>query len=164
MKDANNGEEPIVYREATIRYISKLNKDTSGDVFPEYSTIKVGLSNVKVYYDAMPILVNTSTCGRNLIDFLAREMDSKGIIINSEYIRSEFRKRITKYSNGKINYTDGTVNVAFSELSKNELLISKGKGIYKVNPLYHYRNSAKNRIHSIKMELNSKIDKNNGNV
>lgn len=145
----------------TIRYMTGVKVDKDNDKFPQYETTTVCTSHVKQYDDVLPITFNLSVRSRNLIEFITREMNSEGIIRNDVHTKTAFRKKTKLWTDGRLEYTDATINQSFSELKDANLLIPKGKGLFRVNPEYFYRNSDVRRLDSIKEEYTIKHNKQN---
>jgi len=142
----------IVYKKV-IKYISNIRIDEDGDKFPEYAHTRVVESGLKLYDGITPILADISRCSYNLIMFCGEEMDNDGIIRNDSHTKAMFNKLMEEYTKGKTTYADTSINIAFSELTKRGLLLSKGKGLFKVNPMYIWRNGDSNRHAIIRKEL-----------
>lgn len=151
-------EHNKAYRK-TVVYTSKIVTDEDGDKFPVHRKVRVDVSHTKVYDAAWDKLFLVGACAKGLMGFIVREMDSEGMIRNDIHTKRSFRLHIKKLTEDRINYSEASMNIAFSELAKTELLTTKGKGLFKVNPLYFYRNSDSNRLDVLKEEFEYKDNK-----
>lgn len=133
-----------------LTYTSKIVTDKDGDRFPVHRTVKIVTSHIKEYDIALPIIVNLTTCARNLILAVTRIMDSNAIVRNDVHVKKYFKNMMKEATEGRVNYSDTTINIAFSDLMKVGILLNRGKGSYKVNPKYYYRNSDVRRLDSIR--------------
>jgi hypothetical protein len=136
-----------------VKYINNIHVDEEGNKFPEYNRINIATSGLNIYDGASIVLATISRCALNLIIFCGEDMDNEGIIRNDSHTKSTFKSLMDEYTEGKVTYTENSINMAFTELTKKGLLISKGKGLFKVNPIYIWRNSTSNRLATIKQEL-----------
>jgi hypothetical protein len=65
-------------------------------------------------------------------------------ISNSTLVRQKFNNLFK--STGQEPFTDNTIHRCFSGLAKVELLRkAKGRGLYQVNPLFHFKGSEEQR-------------------
>jgi hypothetical protein len=89
---------------------------------------------------------------RIFLDFITEEMDEKNYISNSTLVRQKFNNLFK--STGQEPFTDNTIHRCFSGLAKVELLRkAKGRGLYQVNPLFHFKGSEEQRQKVIREQL-----------
>lgn len=150
---------PAKKHKTTIRYMTDIKTDKEGDNFPVYDKARICTSHVKEYDDALPIIARTTPASRNLLMFITREMSSEGIIRNDMHTKDKFRRKMKEWTEDNVRYTGATIDVCFSELVASNLLIRKGKGLFRVNPEYYYRNSDVKRLDSVKQEYEVRASK-----
>lgn len=116
-----------------------------------YSVVVEGKST-KRYHNCISLILQLSKCARVLLDFILEEMDDNNRVTNSQLFKSKFNGLITKF--GYRKYSDNSINKAFGELVKFELIKSlKERSLYKVNPIFFYNGTEKSREKEIRFEL-----------
>jgi|KBSMisStaDraftv2_1062788.scaffolds.fasta_scaffold136382_2 hypothetical protein len=148
----------VIFKKA-VKFVNGIRSDKDGDNFPIYKTINAVTTSIRLYDGTTTILANLSKCALHLILFCGEEMDEHGLVRNDSPTKKLFVTTIYNYTEGRVNYAETSIGMAFSELTKNGLLLPKAKGVFRVNPMYVWRNSPSNRLASIKEELESMSDK-----
>ena len=107
---------------------------------------------VKRYFWSSHLLMKLSKAERVFIDFLTEEMDENNYVSNSKLTRMRFNALIKKI--GCETYSESTIHKCFSGLTKNNLLIKKkGRGLYRVSPLFFFKGSEEDRAKVVRAEL-----------
>ncbi len=143
-----------------IKYKSKLVTQGRGKnqiTYPEYDYVSVGTSHVKRFNNALMVLMGIDGCERNLMDWIADNMTAGNYITNNDITRNNFIEFHKKYKKGgnKV-YSDKTVSIAFQRLCAADLLMSKTRGTYMVNPVYYFAGDDASRINAIRMIMEFK--------
>lgn len=125
--------------------------EKTGILLPEYHSKRITHNFTKRYHNCLYLICGIRGCARDLLDFLIDRMDYENIVYNSKYIRDEFRKGIEE--NCDIKYSDIAVAKSYSLLQHKGFIISKGRGVFKVNPEYFWKADEDSRLKTIKIEL-----------
>ncbi len=89
---------------------------------------------------------------RVFIDFLTEEMDENNFVSNTKLTRMRFNDLIKKI--GCDTYSESTIHKCFTGLTNNNLLIKKkGRGLYRVSPLFFFKGSEEDRAKLVRAEL-----------
>lgn len=126
-------------KELKIKYQSGWTKEREL-LFPKYDYISVTNSHTKRYHNCLYLLLGLNGCCRGLLDYLTENMDKDNCVYNTKESRSNFIETVKKVTNGEEVYKDDTVNKAYQKLAEKDLLISKGRGTYQVNPEFFMKN------------------------
>lgn len=127
----NVAESIIKYEDGTLEYLFK--------------EIKVEEKFVQTYFNTTSLLRKVSTCARDLIYFLAEEMDINNQIATTHLTINKFNERLEYFEKGS-SYKEQTVIDAIRELKKIGLLIQGVKrGAGWVNPKHLFRGTEANR-------------------
>lgn len=127
-----------------------------GILRPTTKTKEIKMTNTKRFHNCLYLILGLSKCQRLLMDWLSEEMDDDNMIISDEHMRSKFIKFISSINveGKKLSYSDQTVANAFSDLANREdLLMRKAKGRYRINPEYYWRGNDEDRINAIMMQI-----------
>lgn len=143
----------------SVTYTSRIVTDEDGDRFPVHRKIRVVTSHIKIYDGVFQKIATLGKCAVTLIGFIGQEMDAEGMIRNDAHTKRKFKEYVREITDHKINYSEASMNIAFSELVKNDFLITKGKGLFKLNPQLIYRNSDLNRLEAVRKELEEQDNK-----
>lgn len=132
-----------------------IDRDSEGNeykmVITKYYTVTN--MNTRQYHNCLYLLMSIDGCPRNLIDYLSEKMDSNNIVYNTIETRKGFIEFVEHISKGAMTYSDHTVKKAFLQLCHKNLLLSKGKSRYQVNPEYLFKGEESKRIELIKQNL-----------
>lgn len=86
------------------------------------------------------------------MDFLSEEMDENNFVSNCKLTRIRFNDLIHKI--GCETYSESTIHKCFTALTNHNLLIKKkGRGLYRVNPLFFFKGSEEDRAKIVREEL-----------
>lgn len=124
-----------------------------GIIIPVEGYKSVMANHTKRFHNCLYLLAGLNPCTRNLMDFLAEEMNNDNIVHSNKVTKDKFTGFIEGVSNGTITYGDSSIKKAYSTLCDKGLLRKLGRGIYKVNPEYFVKNSDDNRERLLKIEL-----------
>jgi len=127
----------------TITYASAYKTDYgTGMILPDFKSKRIITSCTKRYNNNMHRTASLAPAVRNLLDYCAQNMNENNEIQNSAILRMEFKEFMEQKCN--LVYTDNTINKAFQDLKRHNILISfeKKRRIYVVNPLYFYNGSS----------------------
>lgn len=142
----------------SVRYKSGVahSGEIKGQPYKEYTydDVLAPKEYHKRYNNVICKLFGIEGCERNLIDWIAENMSDEGYINNNATTRIKFIKFHEEHKPDKNKpYRDTTVNAAFNNLEKAELLIRREKGLYQVNPIYFSKKTNKDRLQSIKLVM-----------
>lgn len=138
-----------------VDYIANWRKHDDGVITPVKSYRYFTSNHVKRYYNTLHLLAGVNGCARNVIEYFCERMDNNNMIASNYSMRSQFILDIKKWTDNKLEYTDGSVKKAIHTLvSKGLLLKTKKRGTLQVNPEYYFKDTEENRARNIRMILN----------
>lgn len=154
------------YGKRNIRYKDYPEADMDDKVIlPVFAYSAVVCSHTKRYHNCLYLLAGLNSCSRDLMDYITEEMESDNTFSSNAHFRQRFINFIkanVTYTNTKtnteetLNYSDASVKKGLALLAEKKLIRSIQKGVYKVNPLYFWKNDEKNRDNEIVLELEFK--------
>ena len=118
------------------------DEDIKLPLFRKHTSIT---SHTKVYHNHFHLLHDLSKLELLLYLFLMNNLDNNNCVTNSLSFRLFFVNCSDK------QYNDKSVNGAFSNLARKEIIIRQSRGVYMFNPDYAKKNSEKNRKILIKI-------------
>lgn len=141
-----------------IDYISGWEFQEDGSLKPvkvgtEHQEILV-LDHTKRFHNCLYLLAGLNPCARNLMDWLAEEMNENNIVYHTADSRKSFNVFLGKITNGKVSYADQTIKQAWSSLNQAGLIIAKStKATFIVNPKYFWNGKEDERIGKIVAQI-----------
>lgn len=143
-----------------VRYRSAI-KDIVHDGVPQKELVwrshKVDVHFMKRFKSAVFILYGVTGCARDLIDWLPLEVDERNMFSNTAKTRQKFMDFIHT-CNHKKAYQENTVREAIKELKAAEMILSKKKPDYVLNPEYFFDKDHEARLEAIAVELEFKAN------
>lgn len=140
-------------------------------ILPDYAFTSVMTTHTKRYHNCLYLLAGLSRGCRNLMDYIAEQMDADNVFYSNEYFRNSFKNFMEKNAsfdkktdNGivevALNYSDESIKKWLGTLVAKNLIRPIKRGVYKVNPEYFWKNEDGERDKVIVMELEfrSKVD------
>jgi hypothetical protein len=124
-----------------------------GIIIPKEAYKSVMTNHTKRFHNCLYLLAGLNPCTRNLMDFLAEEMDNDNVVYSNAVTKDKFANFIAGVSEGTITYGESSIKKAYSTLCDKGLLRKLGRGIYKVNPEYFIKNTDDNRERLLRIEL-----------
>lgn len=109
-----------------------------------------------MYHCSLPALMALTGSARSVLDFAVNEMDKDNLITNGAIFKKDLNKLMSIH--GK-PLSDNTVNKAFAELNREDLLLKTGRrGLYRVNPIYFFKGTEDERLKAIRIEAERPIE------
>ncbi|TSE11299.1 replication/maintenance protein RepL [Aquimarina algiphila] len=105
--------------------------------------------HVKTYESAVTILLDLSRGARSVLDFCLENMDRNNYVSNNALFKKNMNKAAA-YS--KRSFSDNTINKAFIELAKHDLVSKTKRGVYRINPVYFCKTTEEDRATMIREE------------
>jgi hypothetical protein len=142
-----------------IHYVDGVEIGEDGISTFKKKTKKVTMSSGRRYYNCLYLLTGLPPMSRDLMDYLVEEMNSDNIVYNNTDFRLKFINFIIKItSDGPPHdkptiYSDQRVKESFGILASRGLILSKARGVFKVNPDFFFAGSEMNRIAQITLEM-----------
>lgn len=127
--------------------------NVSTTLLPNYAYKSVVCSHTKRYHNCLYLLAGISSCTRDVMDFIAEEMDEDNVISTNSYFRNKFRERISTLTKGDVKYCDSSVKKSLHILNSKGLIRNIRRGYSMVNPEYFWKNDDTNRDKTISLEL-----------
>ena len=132
-----------------VRVIEKIITDDKGIKSCQFKYVYTPTKFAKMF-DFPKEFEFLGLCPRLLMRFLQERVGKSTIVYNCSVSQIEF----LSFSNQ--SYTPNTINKAYAELVKLDLLISLKRGYYAVNPIYYYKGSQADREKILKKILEFK--------
>lgn len=126
-------------------------------LMPTYAYDSITCNHTKRYHNCLYLLAGIGSCTRDLMDFIAEEMDDKNVISTNSYLRDKFMTFIFSTTGGNVKYCDSSVKKALSVLRDKGLIRPMKRGCSMVNPEYFWKNDDTNREGAIILELQFKV-------
>lgn len=130
--------------------------DKATTILPDYAYKSVVCSHTKRYHNCLYLLAGIGSCTRDVMDFIAEEMDEDNVISTNSYFRSKFREKISALTNGSVKYCDSSVKKSLHILNSKGLIRGIRRGYSMVNPEYFWKNDDSGREKTISIELEFK--------
>ncbi len=140
---------------------------TIGDdiILPEYAHKNVVCSHTRRYHNCLYLLAGLNSCARDLMDYIAEEMDSNNFFYSNQHFRQSFqnfiKENVSFFNNATqkkevLTYSDSSIKKALGVLTSKGLIRGTSKGVFRVNPEYFFKNDDKKRVDMIVIELEFK--------
>lgn len=150
-------------REGLVKFREGYNVITADNgepiVLPVFAYRSVTVTHTKRFHNCLYLLAGLPSCARDLMDYIAEEMDDENVFYSNENFRLNFRKFIEGNTNGTTSYSDSSVKKALHTLLSKGLIRQIKRGYGKVNPMFFWKtDNGDKRVESIKIELEFKHD------